>query len=129
MSQLFRLRKNQKGQLLLILGVLEYGWLLYGKITINSAVREGARASTVVKADLIQTTAATAVNKTLGISDGGAINGPFKNRSINASLVDSNKNVEVNVSTKMDALIGIYVADKVEMSAKAYMRWEGGNYK
>lgn len=60
-----QLRKSEKGQsmvefalilpilLMLLLGIIEFGWLLNGKITLNASAREGAR-TYVVSTDIEQ---------------------------------------------------------------------------
>lgn len=57
--------KNEKGQvfvefalllpllLLLFLGIVQFGILFYGQITVTSAAREGARLASIGKSDLI----------------------------------------------------------------------------
>ena len=82
MKILSTLRKSEKGQsliefalvlpilLLLVLGMLEYGWMLNAKISVTAAAREGARASSVIRegeqcsSDAVATAAA---NKYMGI--------------------------------------------------------------
>ncbi len=60
MKKWIKLRKNEDAQalveftlifpilILLVLGMIEFGWLLNGKITLNSAAREGARVGAVL---------------------------------------------------------------------------------
>ena len=62
-----RLRKNERGTsliefalvlpilLALVIGIIEFGWLFNGYITITGAAREGARVAVVGKDDLIVT--------------------------------------------------------------------------
>lgn len=61
MSRLFRLRKNEKGQsivefalilpilLFLIMGIVQFGLILSGYVTVSNAAREGARVGIIEK--------------------------------------------------------------------------------
>jgi hypothetical protein len=58
-----RLRKNERGAeaiefavalpvlLLLVFGIIEFGWIFHGYITLTGAAREGARVAVVMESD------------------------------------------------------------------------------
>lgn len=137
MKKWIKLKKNEDAQalveftlifpilILLVLGMIEFGWLLNGKITLNSAAREGARVGAVLLSSDTErkTKVMNAVVSTADLS-GLTID-------IEASTVteeeDSTKavrNVVVEVKGEMKAIIGLYVSDTVPMSSVARMRRE-----
>jgi len=88
MKKIFELKNNTKGQslvefalilpvlMLIILGIVEFGWLLNGQITLTNAAREGARTAVVCDAATAYNKALTAVQKYEGV--GGLTNVKIK---------------------------------------------------
>lgn len=124
------LRKNEKGQslvefalvlpilLMLVLGMLEYGWMLNAKISVTAAAREGARASSVIgkensaQADTVATAAAI---KYMGIG------------TLNANDVDatvSGDTVTVIISYEKEPLVGLYIKEAMSITSSVTMRME-----
>ncbi|TJX14162.1 pilus assembly protein [Tissierella creatinini] len=130
MSRLFRLRKNEKGQslvefalvlpllILIVVGIIEFGWLFNGKITLTSAAREGARVAAILKDE---TTATSAVNQTAALS--GLTITDVDYNYITGGPYNVNK-VRVTVEGSMDPLVGLFISGPVSMEADAYMRVE-----
>lgn len=130
MSQLFEVRKNEKGQsivefalvlpvlILILVGIIEFGWLFNGKITLTSAAREGARVAAIIKNE---TTATAAVNETANLS-GLTIN------SVQYSYITGGPNnvnrVKVEVEGSMNPLVGMFITGPVDMASEAFMRVE-----
>lgn len=105
--------------ILLVLGMIEFGWLLNGKITLNSAAREGARAGVVLDAtgadlknQVMNTVTATTNLSGLTINSGGS------------SVTKVNDYIVVTVKAEIDPIIGLYVPNKVTMTSEAKMRCE-----
>ncbi|MDV3429335.1 MAG: pilus assembly protein [Bacillota bacterium] len=84
MKKILELKNNTKGQslvefalilpvlILIILGIIEFGWLLNGQITLTNAAREGARTSVVCDSVTAYSKALAAVQKYEGV--GGLTN-------------------------------------------------------
>ncbi len=130
MSRLFRLRKNEKGQsmvefalilpvlILIVAGIVDFGWLFWGKMTLTSAAREGAR----VYAVLNDTTKATAaINATNDLSK--LIIGTPGFSNIDGGATDVDK-VKIELEGTMEPLFGLFIKDDVTMKATAVMRQE-----
>ena len=129
MSRLLKLGKSEKGQALvefalvlpillaLILGMIEFGWILNGKLTLTNAAREGARAA-VASEDAI-TAAKDAVVKASEASGLTKIDA-------NTNIDETNKRATVKASAKIKPIVGLFFDDKEEVSltAQAVMRLE-----
>lgn len=126
MSQLFKLRENEKGQaivefalilpilIMLILGMIEFGWLLNGKITLNSAAREGAREMAVTQ------NRANAIKR---VDD--AIKGSGLENIVVTFNDDNIKDTIVTVNAKLEPIIRLWIKeDMVDMESVAIMRTE-----
>ena len=124
------LRKSEKGQalvefvlvlpilLLLVLGMLEYGWMLNAKISVTAAAREGARASSVLGAEnssQAYTVASTAANKYMGI-------GTLDANDVTVTV--TSESVTVNISYEKEPLIGLYIKDAMLIGSSVTMRME-----
>ena len=133
-----KLKISEKGQslvefvlilpilLMLILGVLEFGWMLNAKVTVNAAVREGAR----VRAALgyssahntaYNTAATNAILEALDTSNITLVVSP--NYAIDSDTEGGNR-VTVTISAKIDPLIGIYISGTQTVDGHASMRLE-----
>ncbi len=123
-----KLKKEEKGQslvefalvslplLLLLLGMIEFGWLFNGQIAITGAAREGARAAAVggnpqtiqtSVDDHVRATALT-VTEVFVTSDGSS----------------ENRWVLVQVTGEIEPLVGLFVTNMVNLTAEATMRIE-----
>lgn len=137
MSRLFKLRKNEKGQalvefaivlpviILLVLGSIEYGWLLYGKITLNSAAREGARVGAVMNTTetIRKQKVLEAIKSTSNLSN--IIINDSESKVIEKNDFGENiHNIEVTVKAEMKPIIGLFVNNNVVMTSIATMRRE-----
>lgn len=135
MYKLKRITKEEKGQslvefalllpvlMLIILGIIEFGFMFNAKITLNSAAREGARVYAVSKeaGEVDQ-----AVNNTLGYLgpvDSDAIIKTYKDldatSGIKMSSVSITKDVDF-LTNFFDGLLG----DSIIMESEASMRVE-----
>jgi len=132
MSQLFRLKKNEKGQsmvefalvlpvlLLILIGIIDFGWAFNGKITLTSAAREGARVAAIIK-DV--DTAKTAVKNTSKLSGLSVTNDDIKIEYIDGGLDDVDK-VKITINVEMEPLVGLFITEPIEMESIAFMRVE-----
>ena len=138
MKIISRLRKSEKGQslvefalvlpilLMLVLGVLEFGWMLNAKVTVNSAAREGARTRAALGfSSVYNSTYETAANK--------AITDALKTSNITLvvqptyqikSDTEGGNMVTVTISTNVNPLIGIFVNGTQTIGGYASMRLE-----
>ncbi len=102
--------------LLLILGMIEFGWILNGQITITSAAREGARTAVVYEsAPLAQNAVTSAVQQSAGASS-------LKNVIATTTFTESKAIVKVDA--KITPIIGLFVNKDMDLHAKAEMRLE-----
>jgi len=106
--------------LLLILGMIEFGWLLNGKIILTSAAREGARVA-VLRDDRLAAESAARTAVTNSISNTSLT-------SPTTAVPTFGETAVVNVTAKIKPLIGLYVSGdadgNVNLSARAEMRVE-----
>jgi len=132
MSWILKFRSDNKGQamiefalvfpflMLFILGIIEFGWLLNGQITLNSEAREGARVGAVVTTDR-QTKVNEAVEETANLSGLTIISSPV---ALENDPVINKYNVVVTVNGRMTPIVGLFVTDDINMDAVAKMRRE-----
>lgn len=105
--------------LLLILGMIEFGWILNGKITLTSAVREGARAAIVCETiGDAQAKASTAVTNSVSGSSLKSVN-----TTVYPFDVYTHK-TKVTVTAKITPIIGIFYGGDVDLTVEAEMRIE-----
>ncbi|WP_422485336.1 TadE/TadG family type IV pilus assembly protein [Gudongella sp. DL1XJH-153] len=115
-----------------LIGVLEVGWLFYGRITLNSMVREGVRAAAVPPLEYNQIPGFNIEDYVMGVAN----NYDFSDLTIldvDVSGFTNNlePNVTVLVTAKMEPLLGVIAgdgkligADKLIWEASAVMRKE-----
>jgi len=130
MKKIIRFVRNSNGQslvefalvlpflLVLILGMIEFGWILNGKITLTSAAREGARVAIIYEsADKAEAAVQSAVSKSAESSS-------LKEVNAATAFNDTNKSAVVNVNAKITPIIGLFFSGDVKLTAKAEMRIE-----
>ena len=130
MKVLSTLRKSEKGQsliefafvlpvlLLLVLGMLEYGWMLNAKISVTAAAREGARASSVLgeeNSSQAYTVASAAANKYMGIGTLAADD---------VTVTVTSESVTVSINYDKEPLVGLYIKDAMSIASSVTMRME-----
>lgn len=131
----YRFKKNDRGVaavefalvapvlILLVLGIIEFGWLFNGWVTITSAAREGARIATVKDGD----------DNFKGFVEDAVKNHAyptFSKENVNASFViDHEKisgtdydSVKVTATGDLEPLVGFFVSDTVTLTGEAKMR-------
>ncbi len=103
--------------LLLILGMVEFGWILNGEITITAAAREGARTAIVYEnATLAHSAVQSAVANAANSSS-------LKNVVTTTEFIEESKAV-VDVTADITPIIGLFVTGDMELHARAEMRLE-----
>lgn len=136
MKRRLKLFKNEEGQslvefalvlpilMLILLGIIEFGWLFNAKITMTSAAREGARVYAIKgnEADfcVLVMEAVTDATGNLLVSDLSAICNPITSLDGDSSV----KMAKVTVTGSIKPLVGFIVREDVEMTATAEMRVE-----
>lgn len=139
-----RFKKNERGASLiefalvlpiliaLVLGILEFGWLFNGWITINGAAREGARIASAQRLfegdedyDGGQYIIDAVENHMVSLKD------HFLPLDTDIDFYDNGKSgankrigVVVSVDGRMEPLIGVYVSGPQNLHGKATMRIE-----
>lgn len=129
--------KNEKAQalveftlifpilILLILGMIEFGWLLNAKITLNSAAREGARVGAV-----LLTTDTQRTEKVLDAAKGTIDQSGMTIIDAESSVteeddyVENVHNIVVTLKGEVKPIIGLFVSGDVTMTSTARMRRE-----
>ena len=101
--------------LIIILGIIEFGWLFNAQITVTSAAREGARTGAVQPSDEL---VRSAVKN--HISSSGLYNVADEDIHVDRE----NGEVTVIVDGSLRPLIGFFVRDPVHLQGSAIMRLE-----
>lgn len=104
--------------MLIVVGIIEFGWLFNGKITLTSAAREGARVAAIVKNE---TTATAAINETADLSGLTVTDVDY---DYIAGGPNSVNRVKVSVEGRMNPLVGLFISGPVDMESEAFMRME-----
>lgn len=131
MKKILKLKMNTDGQslvefalilpllIMLILGMVEFGWILNGQITLTSAAREGARTAIIYET---AGDAATAVQKAVKSS---AASSSLINVNAHITTFDTAKrDAVVTVTADITPIIGLYVSSVVHLTGRAEMRIE-----
>lgn len=130
MKQILKLKRDTEGQSLvefalvlpflifLILGMIEFGWILNGKITLTSAAREGARTAIIYKT---QVAADGAVRSAVNAS---AESSSLIIESVTTNFNNTTHRAVINVTAKITPIIGLFFNSDVSLTAKAEMRIE-----
>jgi len=124
LKKFYRLKRKEDGQavvefalvlpilLLVVLGIMEFGWLFYGNIVITSAAREGARTAVVGGT---QTQIETAVKNH---TDNAGINNVTVQKAVDGD------EVSIDVEGDLKPIVGLFLEDPVNVAAEATMRKE-----
>ncbi len=136
MKKGLKIFKNEKGQslvefalvmpilMLILLGIIEFGWLYNAKITMTSAAREGARVYAIKGNEAnfcaLVMEAVTDATGNLIVSDLNAVCNPITSLEGNTSV----KMAKVTVTGSIKPLVGFIVREDVQMTATAEMRVE-----
>lgn len=130
MYPLFTKLRKRKGQtivelaivlpvlIMLLLGIVEFAWLFNGKITLNSAAREGARVAAVVKNEEKATKAA---EDTIDLSSLTITKATY---TYTNDYIEQVHNVTAEYEADMRPIIGLFVSNPFEMKSSAKMRIE-----
>ena len=124
-------KNNEKGQALvefalvlipltfLIMGILEFGWLFNGQITLTGAAREGARAAVVSEdIDAAETAATEAVLRHVATSSVTVVEDDVTvTDGVDGELL-------VAVQGNINPLVGFFVRNTFTLNADASMRKE-----
>lgn len=119
-----RFRKNEKGQglvefalilpilLLLLVAIVDFGWLIFVKTNLNNAAREGARAY--------------AVNENEGEAKAAAASylDFLPSYTISIATTDYNQSGICTVSSDVNPLVGLIFSNPLSMESSAQMRLE-----
>lgn len=100
--------------LLFVFGIIQFGLIFNGKITVTSAAREGARLA-VVGADetaVKERVKDTAVALLLDVPDGGII------------VTGDAEKISVKVNGTVDIIVPIFTGDSYAVSSESIMRIE-----
>ncbi|CZR10361.1 TadE/TadG family type IV pilus assembly protein [Trichococcus ilyis] len=131
MKILAKLKSSQRGQalvefalvlpmlLLLVLGVLEFGWILKAEIAVSAAAREGARYAAAGK------TEAQAESDAMAHVPGTSVNVTINETSVIATA-ESTVNSLIGFHVDSSSPLGFYLstADPIDASASVTMRLE-----
>ena len=134
MNRKLRLFKSEKGQslvefalvlpvlMMILLGIIEFGWLFNAQITLTSAAREGARVYAIEDNLTLITNAvnnASTTLKTFGDEGVKISKEPLEPLSGNIKMA------KVKITADIIPLIGFFVnPEKVQLTAEASMRAE-----
>jgi len=133
MNKIKGLVKSEKGQgivefaivlwplMLIVLGMVEFGWLFNAKITLTSSAREGARIAAVSNLNHEAKARSAVENAVLGTSGLTITDVDY---STEKDYVNDIRNVIIKVEAEVDPIIGLFVTDPQTMEAIAKMRIE-----
>lgn len=131
LSRIFRLKKDNKGQglvefalvmpllLFLVLGIIQFGIILNGYITVTHAVREGARLASVGKIDDARAKVIELSNISLLTLIGDPIISPLPTISGNTVTVSASGTIPVIVP-----LLDVIIGNPFPVSSSTSMRVE-----
>lgn len=111
--------------ILLIFGMIEFGWVFNAQLTLNSAAREGARTGAV-----LQTSGDERKNSVMAAVEETAQNSGLIILEEESTVTQEDDteadihNIVVSVKAEVTPLIGFFVHEKVVLSADATMRRE-----
>lgn len=133
MKKILKFKKNTDGQslvefalvfpilILLILGMIEFGWILNGQITLTNAAREGARMAVVCENyTAAETAASTAAEKYEGVSSLSNVEIKPGDFTFNTTT----RIVTVKVTAKVKPIVGLFYNNDVPLAASVQMRIE-----
>ena len=110
--------------LIIILGILEFGWILNAQITLTSAARESARAAAVSTVDKEN----RAFNAAVAAVDASGItlthDADHFGYSVEEDITNNVSNVVIDITGDVAPLIGLFVGNPYQIQAKAVMRLE-----
>ena len=127
--------KDEKGQamvefalvlpvlLLVLCGILEFSWVMYGKLSLENAAREGARAGSV--GENITEATTSAQNRIIAVIPGNLADGITQTISFSAPSDPSSGDITVNLQTEMDSLTpiaGVFGFDSIPVEAECIMK-------
>jgi Flp pilus assembly protein TadG len=147
LKNFYRLKRKEDGQsvvefalvlpilLMVVLGIMEFGWLFYGNIVMTSSAREGARTAAILAGDgkiddndkdaignivanHLSSTSITLVTNYPLVS--ASLNGTPKN----LSDIPDGSEVKVTVKGNMTPLVGFFVSNPAVLQKDATMRRE-----
>lgn len=126
----YTLKRNDKGQslvefalvllplMLIIMGIMEFGWLFNGKITLTSSAREGARVAIVSNDDDL------AKDAVIRHVSGSAVTVDVNDIVITPGKHGNLEWVKVNVTGEIEPLVGFFIKNVFTLEAQAEMRKE-----
>lgn len=130
MKKILKLKKECNGQslvefalvlpllMLLILGMIEFGWILNGKITLTSAAREGARVAVIYEsADQASAAVQSAVSRS---AESSSLTGV----TTDTVFDETTGSAVVTANAKITPIIGLFFSEDVDLAAKAEMKIE-----
>lgn len=138
MSQIIKLKRDDKGQgivefalivpilLVLILGMIEFGFYFNGQITLNSAAREGARAGAVSDINDVDEFSQEVLLVVEGTTENSGLTidtATFK-AYIEKDSYNLPKNVVVEANAYLDTKIKLFFKEDAYIKSKAVMRKE-----
>lgn len=105
--------------LMILLGIIDYGWVFFNQLQMTNAVREGARAGVVVDDPVTALNTADAVTKNY-LTAGGI---DLTNVTISANFVGGSDVQVTATQNPFQPLVG-FVPTPAQLNATAAMRWE-----
>lgn len=123
-----RFRKNEKGQglvefalilpilLLLLVAIVDFGWMIFVKTNLNNAAREGARVYAVNESEDEAKAAAASYL--------GFLPDSYTISIATTELVDYNQSGICTVSSDVNPLVGLIFSNPLSMESSAQMRLE-----
>lgn len=123
-----RFRKNEKGQglvefalilpilLLLLVAIVDFGWMIFVKTNLNNAAREGARVYAVNESEDEAKAAAASYL--------GFLPDSYTISIATTPLVDYNQSGICTVSSDVNPLVGLIFSNPLSMESSAQMRLE-----
>lgn len=131
-----RFRKNEKGQglvefalilpilLLLLVAIVDFGWMIFVKTNLNNAAREGARVYAVNESEDEAKAAAASYLGFLPDSYTISIATTKSTTESTTELVDYNQSGICTVSSDVNPLVGLIFSNPLSMESSAQMRLE-----
>lgn len=130
MNKIKKIGKREEGQslvefalvlpilLLLIVAIVDFGWVFMAKITVNNAAREGARVYAVNSDSSVAESAANSAMSFIPMAKTITL----EKKSMGTTPPEYE--AYVKITGKLQPLVGLFLPESIDISSESYMKIE-----